>query len=267
MPRGFKKRFTVAFKRTGRVAFKRQRYTPSSKMSFRRGGGYIAPAARFRNTRTGGFLGQELKFYDTSLAASAILAPTDAGGGEQDPSATIVLNSVVQGDGEQQRDGRRITMKSIYINGLVSCGTQNGQSAADGPSYCFIALVLDTQTNGATITSENVFTNKSATALLAASPMRNLQYVDRFKVLQIKKVMLTNPNMTNDLGSTGGVIQNALQRPFKMYKNLSNTVVTYKGTTETVANITDNSLHIIAYASGVSLVPTLSYNSRLRFMG
>ncbi len=228
---------------------------------------HTARPARFRNVRTGGFLGQELKFYDTKLVSGALTAPTDASGGEHDPSATIVLNSVTQGDGEQQRDGRKMTMKSIYLNGILQVPSQSGQSAADAGSQVFIALVLDTQTNGATIVSEQVFTNKGASAVLAASPMRNLEFVSRYKVLKIKKINLSNPNITNDTGATGGVIQNGLVRAWKMYSMLGDLGVTFNGTTETVANITDNSLHILAWCNNVGLAPTISYNARLRFMG
>lgn len=223
--------------------------------------------ARFRNARTGGFLGQELKFYDTSLVSGTLLAPTDAAGGEHDPSATVVLNSVVQGDGEQQRDGRKITMKSLYMNGIIQIAPQASQSSGDSATIIFIAVVLDTQTNGATIVSELVYTNESASAILAAAPMRNLQQADRFRVLAVKKFTMQNPNIANDTGSTGGIVTNGLTRPFKMYVKLGNMVVTYKGTTETVANITDNSLHVIAYCSNAALVPKISYNARLRFMG
>lgn len=217
--------------------------------------------------RTGGFLGQELKFYDTSLSNATISAPTDASGGELDPSATVVFNSVDQGDGEQQRDGRRITMKSLYINGTITVGAQSGQSAADEPAHIYLAVVLDTQTNGATIVSEEVFENQSGVAGLASSPMRNLQYVDRFKVLGSKKLTLQSPNMANDTGATGGVIQAGIMRPFKFYVNLKDVVVTYKGTTASVANITDNSIHLIGYTSNTTLAPKMNYNARLRFMG
>ena len=251
----------------GRMPFKRTAMR-RSRPRFRKLGRMRAVVRQvLSNPRTGGFLGQELKFYDTSLVAAALTAPADASGGEHDPSATIVLNSVVQGDGEQQRDGRRITMKSLYIFGFVNVPVQTGQSAADSGALIYIAIVLDTQTNGATITSKNVYTNKSANATLAANPMRNLQFSTRFKVLAKKTMAIGNMNMTNDTGATGGVIQSGSQRAFKFWVPLRNLKVLYTGTTETVANIADNSLHLIAYTSGTALAPTITYNARLRFMG
>ncbi len=158
-------------------------------------------------------------------------------------------------------------MRSLFINGLISIATQATQSTADAGSTIFIAVVLDTQTNGATINSEDVYTNQGANALLAGSPMRNLQFSTRFRVLAKKIINIPQIGITNDTGATGGVIQAGLQRQFSFFINLKGMNVLFKGTTETVANIVDNSLHIIAFTSGIALAPTISYNSRLRFVG
>ncbi len=219
------------------------------------------------NARIGGFLGIETKFYDQKLLGAALTAPTDATGGEVDPSATVMLNTVVQGDGESQRDGRKITMKSIYIEGQVKTAGQAGQSATDNQALVFIALVLDTQCNGATINSEDVYVNPGANGVTAAGPLRNLQFTKRFKVLATRRFIIQNPNMVNDTGSTGGVIQNGLSKRFKIFKNLGNLQVTYSATTETVANITDNCLHMVAFVSNTALAPQINYVSRLRFVG
>ena len=56
---------------------------------------------RLANYRTAGFLGIEKKFYDTSVSAVALGAPTDATGGEFDPSTTSMITTPAQGDGEQ----------------------------------------------------------------------------------------------------------------------------------------------------------------------
>ncbi len=211
-------------------------------------------------------MGIELKFYDQLLIGKAIPASTDATGGEVDPSATVLLNTVVQGDGESNRDGRRMTMRSIMVEGQVNIAALAAQSGANDGTQIFIALVLDTQTNGATINSEDVFVNPGASALTAASPLRNLQFSKRFRILATRKFAFAQPNMTNDTGATGGVIIGGATKRFKIFKRLGQ-IVNFSNTTETVANITDFSLHMIAYASSVTQVPKISYNSRLRFVG
>ena len=211
-------------------------------------------------------LGVELKFYDQLLIGGALTASTDASGGEHDPSATVLLNTVTQGDGESQRDGRKLTMRSIYIDGQVNVGSQSSKNTADEGTQIFIALVLDTQTNGATIVSENVFKNVGGNAVTAALPMRNLKFTKRFKVLAVRHFKMQNTSMTNDSGSTGGIIIAGLTQRFKIYKKL-NIEVNYSGTSESVVNIVDNSLHIIAWATSTTLTPLISYGSRLRFQG
>ncbi len=209
-------------------------------------------------------LGVELKFYDTTLADSNIATTTDGSGIEEDPSATIVLNSVVQGDGESNRDGRKIIMKSIYVSGLISFGPQNDQTAGEVAPDVAIWLVLDKQTNGATIASENVFVNKSADILGSTSIMRNLQFTSRFRILDKVSFTMQSPPQSGD--STNFDVQGAVVK-WSLSSNLKNMPVLYSGTTETVANITTNSLHILATCSSVTFSPTITYNSRLRFVG
>ncbi len=237
------------------------------KPRFRKRKSIMASVKRvLRNPRIGGFLGIETKFYDKTLANAALTNPSDASGGEHDISATVLFNTVVQGDGESQRDGRVITMKNLTVKGQVNIVPQAGTTVVDGATIVFIALVLDRQTNGATISSEDVFTNPGA-ATLAPFPFRNLQNIKRFRVLATRSFTMDNPTIANDLGSTGGIIQAGLAQKFTMFVNLRGMKTTYTGTTETVANISDNSLHLIAYCSSTQLAPTITYNSRLRYMG
>ncbi len=213
--------------------------------------------------RTGGFTGIERKFYDSGLIASALTAPTDASGGEHDPSATVLLNTVTQGDGEEQRDGRKCTFQSVFVKGTVLSVSIANLTAASEPCKVYIALVLDTQTNGATIASENVFKNKIANANMAASPMRNMQFTQRFRILDTAEFTMPVPETTWDgtnMEMAGTVF------PFELSSNLEFSSL-FSGTTETVANITDNSLHVIAYCSSVELVPLIGYNARVRFVG
>lgn len=248
-------------KRQGAPAFKRRRTTAATsaqvfqKQTVTSGFGPLS--------RTGGFTGIERKFYDTALSGAAISAPADAAGGEQDPSATILLNTITQGDGESQRDGRKCTVYTTYVKGIITCAAQINQTVPDNACKIYIALVLDTQTNGATIASENVFKNASANAINASNPMRNMQFTQRFRVLDTAEVTLQNANISWD-GTN--MEQSGLIETFKLSSNLQfNTL--YSGTTESVANITDNSLHVIAYTNNTELSPLISYNARVRFVG
>ncbi len=218
---------------------------------------------RRRNVRTGGFLGIEHKFYDQAKADTALTAPTDAAGGEFDPVGAIqCLNAVTQGDGESSRDGRQIRMTKIQVNGILTHAAQVNQVAGDLIGEAMVALVLDTQTNAAQLNSEDVFDNHPGLALGACVPMRNMQLAKRFKVL--KRQVFAFPQVALSWDGTN-MEQNGSRMSFQWNVDLNNIAVNYTGTTEAIANITDNSLHIIAYDNtGLS---SLAYGSRLRFVG
>ncbi len=221
--------------------------------------------ARRRNARIAGFLGIEKKFYDTSLYGGTLSESADCSGGEHNPSATICLNSVVQGDGESNRDGRKIVMKYISVNGTISMDALSAVSTITPNMLIDVMIVLDQQTNGALMASENLYVNPSANASLGTRGFRNLQYIQRFKVL--KKVSInTGPSESQSIGATydtGGS-----HHPFSMNVPLADIAVNYTGTTETIANIVDNSLNLIALVKdGGASTATINYNARLRFVG
>ncbi len=225
--------------------------------------------ARFRgrrgmNRRTGGFLGIETKFYDQSLVGHAILAPTGSTGGLANPSATISLNTVIQGDGESNRDGRKINMKSLEINGIVQVAAQAAATSADIATYVYVAVVHDRQCNGAILVSQNVYANPSGNAALAAGPFRNLQFQSRFRVLKYKRIKLP---MQQTAGISSSMEIAGFQVPFHFKVNLKGMPVIYSNTTEAIANTTDNSLSIVTFCSNTNVAPALSYNSRLLFVG
>jgi len=229
--------------------------------------GVVARRARaMLNRRTAGFLGIEKKFYDTTLANTALTAPTDATGGEYDPSATSMISTPAQGDGEQNRDGKRIVIKSVQIKGQVSTAPLTAQTVLTNPTDIFVALVQDMQTNGAQMNSEDCFKNTSADAFQASQPVRNLLFSSRFRVLKEWNFTLEPKASVNNASATTVSIQGTRQ-DFECFIPMELPVNFNSGTTASVANVIDNSLHVIAYCSSVTLVPKIWYNARIRFMG
>ncbi len=227
----------------------------------------VAPARvvsrrRRRNRRTGGYMGIEKKFYDTSLDGATILNALTSS--EHNPSATISLNSVVQGDGESNRDGRQISMDTITIKGTILVPSQVNQTALDIASYVYIAIVLDKQTNGALLSGEDVFSNAGSVAVNVSNPFRNLQFIQRFQVLAWKVIRLHSPEAVWD--GTNLELAGYMQQ-FTLSAKLKGLKTNYTNTTETIANIADNGLNVVCFTSGVGLAPTLSYKGRLRFYG
>lgn len=223
---------------------------------------YARPKYR-ANMRTAGYLGIERKFVDYGYSA-ALVAPTDAAGGEADPATALALNSIAQGDGENQRDGRRATIQSAFVSGIVSLGPQQDANDPTASPTIYIALVMDKQTNAAQLNSEDVFTNPAASALAAASPLRDLQYSKRFQVLD--SCVIDDWYKFGQADGANTASFNGPSRSFKLSWK-GKMITNYVGTTAVVASIADTSLHVIAYATTTSGAPTLTYNSRVRFMG
>ncbi len=223
----------------------------------------VSPNRARALARTGGFSGIELKFLDTSRAALTIPAPTGAAGAELDPATVLCLNAMQQGDGESDRDGRRIVMKSVYVTGSVSIAPQANLTTTDLAPLVYLALVLDTQSNGAAPNSEDIFTNPAGAALNAAQPMRNIQYTNRFKVLAKADIEMPQPQLVYD----GTNIEAAgCSKMFSFFKKFE-IPVNFTGTTGTIATVSDNSLHIIGYTNSTTYAPLLNYNSRVRYVG
>ncbi len=226
-----------------------------------------APKRRRRTTlnpRIGGFLGIELKFYDTFLASGVLAENTDASAGEHNPSATISLNTVTQGDGESQRDGRNSIVKSLHIKGIINIPVQVNATALDLAPTIFVAIVHDKQTNGALLNSEDVYINPGGTNILGTSLQRNLQFIKRFRVL---KTLTLNPEQQQPVWDGTNIEITGSQTPFEIHIPNMNIKTNYSGTTETIANIVDNGLNLIAWTTSTNYAPTISYNSRVRFVG
>lgn len=219
------------------------------------------------NQRTGGYLGLELKFLDCAWNSVAINVSTDGSSGEVQPSTgcTGCISCPAQGDGESQRDGRKFTVKSVWLSGIVESTPVAGASTIDETNGYYVALVLDTQANGATIVSEDCFINPSTNGnAILPKPLRNLQNAKRFRILDAKYVRPSVLAVGQDAATTMVTVPG-----YQAAVNLSwrgNIVVETKGTTADVASVTDNAIHFIAYR-GSHYTTTFVGKSRMRFYG
>lgn len=250
-------------KRRARMARPKKIVYPKKPYTYRRTRRSRLATKAYVNARTGGFLGIEKKFYDTSVNGSISACGTDCSGGEADPSTVNCISAPAQGDGESNRDGKNIRIKSIYVAGKIEYATLTGATQVSSDVYGSIALVLDTQTNGAQLNSEDVFSNPAAALGGLTGPLRNLQYSRRFKVLRIKNFTVKPMVAANNASATtvSAAYQDVM---FKFSVPMCDIPVTFTGTTAGVSNVVDNSLHIILLGSqSYSLI----YNSRIRFVG
>lgn len=229
---------------------------PRSKSGYK----YHEYIPKGKNIRVGGYTGIEKKFVDYTVEDDPFVLVVE--GSEMDPATALCLSAVAQGDGESQHLGRVYFIDEIYVHGyLVRPVTE----AAPTPAFdalCKVALVLDTQTNGAQLNGEDVYENTGLT--LDINAFRNLEHIQRFNVLKSKE-MIIRPNTLND-GTADKFSAGTTYRKFSLSHKFSPPLrVITTGTTATVSSIADNSLHILGIATDGNI--DLSYVSRCRFHG
>lgn len=258
MPKRPNRKFTFDDVSAGTVMARRQHYR-SSRNKRRRTGIGSYRRIRVPNRRSGGYMGLENKFIDYEYSGTIA---TSLGTAMADPSPTaLALNAIARGDGESDRDGRKVRLNSLLIQGHVNFYSQSAASP-EGGHYARLLLVLDRQTNGAQMDDTDCLKNPSNNDL-DISAVKNLQNAARFAILEERIIGQHSPtavwNGTNSVNSQ-------VQVPFKIYKKLAQTVHFLSGTTAAVSNIADYSLHLICIGS-TGLSGNLQYVSRIRFHG
>lgn len=247
----------------------RRRARARRKAIIRRMPAIVAPVyRRRRNIRYGGFLGLELKFLDCAWNNVTLNASSDGSGGELQPSSgcTNAISVPAQGDGESERDGRKYTIKSIWLSGVVKTSpNSDANDAQEMPGY-FLALVLDTQANGATLSTEDVYLNPSSqTEAMLPQPLRNLQNSKRFRILATKYIRPGGTYAQSDGSNTASQSNQTL--PIVTMNWRGNIICDSIGTTANVASASDNAVHLVGFTGNTTLTPSFSGKSRVRFMG
>jgi len=259
------KRSRSATRSSSKVGKRTHRAKSAAVSKHNRAVAKTSAARAIANAVTMGFMGIEKKFLDTSLGDTAIAVAAALTGGEYDPSAgcTGCLSCPAQGDTEQSRDGKRIVIDSLILKGFV----RNAGTASDAVDLAgikvFLAVVLDTQTNGAQLNSEDVFKNTANIDLTNCDPMKNLLFGSRFRILKSQTFDLEPIGVA----PAGSIAHNGLRRDFDWYIPFKGglAVNLNAGTTANVTNVIDNSLHVVAFSTLTGAL--IGYNARIRFQG
>jgi len=217
----------------------------------------------------------EMKYFDTRLDSGALPASADWTATEFDPTATVegtpvatplTLFAPVTGSAINQRIGREVKVHKIKVRLALASPAQGTQAAADSAANCRIILVQDMQTNSAQMQGEQLMTS-TANVQSNVLSFQSLNNFGRFKVLKDKFVTIQNPATANDTGATGGLVQQGLIKTFKFSINFKKPVpVRFNATNGgTIADIVDNSFHILANCTATALAPTLFYSARVAY--
>ncbi len=257
---------------------------PKQKRKHATGGGYrrlskarktVARKGYTTVARTRGVYGQgEMKYFDTERAAQALTDSADWAGTEHDPNTTQeaspvanpnTLFSPIQGTAINQRIGRQAKIYKIKIRGHLQVVRQASATIADNGCLARLILVQDMQTNSAQMQGEDLMADPTTnTASAAVDCFQDLKNFGRFKVWKDKIITIQNPNMGISTTTTTNV-QQGIVRPFSFSLTFKDPIVVRfnAGVAGTVADIVDNSFHIIANCDDVTLIPTIAYISRV----
>lgn len=244
----------------------RSKYKQARRKTYGKNRGLYPKNRVQRNTaaiaRLKGGEGLELKFFDTSLAVTSIANAATMVGGELDPTTLDCLNSMAQSDTSSGRFGRFINMKSIKVSGRLQFAGQEGIVNPPSLPIVTLFLVMDKQTNKVQLDSEDVFTNPGSSIVLLSNLFVDMENTDKFQILDsIKVPMVTQVTQAgaNDYSHASAEAVFHLNYKWKRGKR-----VLFVGSAGTVANIADNSLHVVGFVNANTEVD-VTYNARLRY--
>jgi len=219
----------------------------------------------------------EMKYFDTEQTGQIIAGVTTTwvAGTRADPVNTINLGdpAVVAplclfapkvSANLNGRIGRKVFMHKIRIKGIIELPEQNAMLTLK-PSIAFrLVLLLDKQTNAATINPSDVFNDTTGSGNTTINSAQNPNHFGRFKILKDKFFSLTNFNIAgNDVAATNR--QSGQTKPFKMSYNFKPPMIVNfnSQSTGSIAMITDNALHLICAADDNSYGALIYYYSRV----
>ncbi len=206
--------------------------------------------------------GAEKKFFDISVIS--LNTVTTWAGGELDDATALSLSAIPQGVEQSQRIGRTAHVMSINIRGFVDYNSLEQQTAPVTQRFVRLVLVQDMQTNQAQLNAEDVMLPVASNAEQLS--FRNLQFVDRFKVLGDQTIYFPMNSQMNE-GAVNSFALGGELIPFSFAYKFSGAGMKqiFDDTGATVADMTTNSLHLIGASNSIGV--EVNYNSRIRYFG
>ncbi len=216
-----------------------------------------APSKRRKFTpgvdRTGGFYGRyagrnaELKFHDVDFDDVIVAAGS---------TVTGTINIIPQGVKENERVGRKCTIKSINWVGTLTLPIRDAQGVPSEGDKLRIILYLDKQANGAAATQADLLESNSTDSF------RNLANSGRFQFLYDKVHVLNYPSLASDGAAV--VSSNAFQKRLKFFKTC-NIPIEYDNSASTgvLTTIRANNLGILLLGTDSTI--GIESKFRLRF--
>lgn len=228
----------------------------------------MAPAILNRNRqiiRSRPYIQGERKYFDSLRSGFALTSSaTQTAGLEADPATTNTLFAPTQGDDISNREGRNVYVYSITIKGSLTTTAATAETAADTCQGVRMILCIDKQTNGAQMNSEDLITSSNP----GTFNFQNTQFFGRFRILKDKTYTFP-PTPIAANGTAAQIFQGSVVKYFKIKHKFAVPLrVNFNATNGgTVADIVDNSFHLIAGRDKADPGVTLNYQCRVSFKG
>lgn len=235
---------------------KRSRATYDAPPGYRSAKKFKQHGREFVPRTMGPFYQTEKKYFD-SIKTSTALATTWTGS-ELDPTDNTLF-APQEGNDIDNRNGRKVFVKTIRLRGLLTCDSQADQTATDEGSVCRLILYMDSQANGTQSQGEDLMGSTNVTGF------QNLANLGRFRVLKDKTYVFQNPAVTYD-GTN--IEQQGLVKYVKWNITFKNPIeVNFNATNGgTIADIVDNAFHVIGTCNNAELVPKIVYQCRIGYI-
>lgn len=272
MPKAYMKRQQGGFKSYD------QKMTPKRKVVrgdyLKQRAGYTS-VARSRGAAVTG----EMKYFDTENSGLTLAAVTTTwvAGTLCDPTSTINLgDAAVANPGTlfapkataalNGRVGRAVKVMKVKVRGQITVPAQTAQSGADASTRIRLLLVQDQQSNAASMTAAQLL-NDAGAAVSTINSYQNPNQFGRFRVLKDKSWSISNLNLANDTGTTGGIVQAGMVIPFKFSYFYSQPVEVHFNATNggTIADVVDHSWHLVCGCQSIAYAPTIAYYTRITY--
>lgn len=190
----------------------------------------------------------ELKFHDVQVLCPNV----SPAAGFAFPS----LNIIPQGDGQSERNGRKIVVRKISMRGSFDSAIQE-----IGTTRMRLIVALDKQCNGAAASVDTLLTGADIDSF------RNLDNSPRFKVLLDKNVDI-QPNTNRTVSVATGITSEtcSVHKTFKWNKNV-NIPIIYDSSLATgvLSTIRSNNLFCVVLAETVAANADFFCVCRLRY--
>ncbi|APA62670.1 putative capsid protein [uncultured virus] len=212
--------------------------------------GYTRTSGNFGRFAAGSHRGHENKWFDTAdtavtiAAAGTVIAPS--------------LNLLSAGTGESQLIGRSCIVKAIQLKGTIKRGVQSDATISNvvPDTYVKVALILDTQANGAAMTIAQMFQDTDIRTF------NDLENSKRFRVLKEWCVEIDEESQHN---GTTYFVGGAVRKMEGLYMK-SSTPLEYGATPSgVITDLKSNNLALVGFCENAAGGVTMDFRTRIRY--